>query len=186
MEATAQQIAATIGGAPDAREAIAARAYALALKTAAGVLGTREGAADIAQDVAVLTLRRLAQLREPAAFDGWVHRITVRATLREARRRRLHWGRERPTEELPEPKPAADPASDAGLQQALDRALAALPARQRIAVVLKYVHDLTEAEIAAALDCPPGTAASLLSRGRAQLRSNPELLEFARSEGAMR
>lgn len=186
MEVTAQLIAQAIGGDVDAREAVAARALSLSLKTAAGVLGSREHAADVAQEVAVQALRRLVQLREPGAFDVWVHRMAVRETLRQARRRRLSWTRERPADDLPEPMAAAGGADDDALQQALDRALAALPARQRVAVVLKYVHDLTEAEIAAALGCAPGTAASLLSRGRAALRSDPELLQFAGTEGALR
>lgn len=185
MEVTARQIAAAIGGDADAREQVAARALSLSLKTAAGVLASREHAADVAQEVAVQTLRHLPKLREPGAFDGWVQRIAVRETLRQARKRRLRWTREQPADHLPE-RAASATTSDVGLRQALKRALAALPPRQRVAVVLKYVHDLTEAEIAAALDCPPGTAASLLSRGRAALRANRELLEFAGPEGAMR
>jgi RNA polymerase sigma-70 factor (ECF subfamily) len=184
MDATARQIAAAIAGDADARQSVATRALSLALRTASGVLGSRENAADVAQEVAVQTLRRLPQLREPEAFDGWVHRITVRETLRQARRTRLRWTRERPTGELPEM--ATGDAPDPALHDALTRALSTLPPRQRVAVVLKYVHDMTEAQIAEALACAPGTAAALLSRGRAQLRANPELLQFAGTEGAMR
>jgi len=51
-----------------------------------------------------------------------------------------------------------------------------LPARQRAALTLRYVHDLPDDAIARALRCRPGTVRSLLSRGREALRSlDPEI-----------
>ena len=49
-------------------------------------------------------------------------------------------------------------------------AIDALPYRQRVAIVLRYWHDCTEAEIAAALHCRPGTVGSLIHRAHAELR----------------
>lgn len=49
-------------------------------------------------------------------------------------------------------------------------ALGALPARQRAALVLRFYEDLSEADIAVALGCRPGTVKSLLHRGLAELR----------------
>ncbi len=49
-------------------------------------------------------------------------------------------------------------------------ALAALPPRQRAALVLRFYEDLSEADIAVALGCRPGTVKSLLHRGLAELR----------------
>jgi RNA polymerase sigma-70 factor (ECF subfamily) len=48
-------------------------------------------------------------------------------------------------------------------------AIRRLPTRQRAAVVLRYLADWPEADIAHALDCRPGTVKSLLSRARTQL-----------------
>ena len=53
-------------------------------------------------------------------------------------------------------------------------ALAALPARQRAALVLRFYEDLSEADIAVALGCRPGTVKSLLHRGLAELRKAVE------------
>ena len=64
-------------------------------------------------------------------------------------------------------------------RQALAAALAQLPPRQRLALALRYVHDLSDAEIAAALGCRVGTAHALLSRARAALRQDPLLAELA-------
>jgi RNA polymerase sigma-70 factor (sigma-E family) len=60
-----------------------------------------------------------------------------------------------------------------GVQSAPDElfdALAALPARQRAALVLRFYEDLSEADIAVALGCRPGTVKSLVHRGLAELR----------------
>ena len=51
----------------------------------------------------------------------------------------------------------------------LGDAIARLPFRQRAVVVLRYYADLSEAEIARALDCRPGTVKSLSSRALAAL-----------------
>jgi RNA polymerase sigma factor (sigma-70 family) len=48
-------------------------------------------------------------------------------------------------------------------------AVRALPERQRTCIVLRYVEDLSDAQIAEAIDAPIGTVKSLLSRARARL-----------------
>jgi RNA polymerase sigma factor (sigma-70 family) len=172
------------GGDPEAAEALARRATRLALRTAAALLGTREEASDVAQDVAVEALRSLGKLRDPDAFDAWVHRITVRQTMRRLKRRRRVREEETPLALLAEAaQPAvpqdADPDALIAARHALGAALTGLPARQRLALALRYVHDLSDAEIAAALGCREGTVHALLSRGRRTLRRDPQLLEIA-------
>jgi RNA polymerase sigma-70 factor (ECF subfamily) len=142
---------------------VAARALQVAHRTALGILGDAEAAADIAQDVAITAVRRARSLRDPAALDAWLHRIAVRAALREARRS----GRRREAERAGhDPPPAAD-EDLAGSLALLD----GLPARQRAALTLRYVHDLPDAAIANALRCRSGTVRSLLSRGRDAVRA---------------
>jgi RNA polymerase sigma-70 factor (ECF subfamily) len=155
-------------GRPDAlsSERVAGRALQVARRTALGILGDAEAAADIAQDVAITAVRRAASLRDPAALDAWLHRIAVRAALREARRS----GRRRAAERAGHDPPGAA-ASDAEPVAGSLALLDGLPARQRAALTLRYVHDLTDAEIARALRCRPGTVRSLLSRGRDAVRT---------------
>lgn len=52
----------------------------------------------------------------------------------------------------------------------LQRALLRLTKRQRDAVVLRYIADLSEADVAALLGCSPGTVKSHLNRGTSRLR----------------
>lgn len=172
------------GGDPDAAEALARRATRLALRTAAALLESREEASDIAQDVAVDALRSLGKLRDPAAFDAWVHRITVRHTMRRLKHRRRAREAETPLALLAEaaqpPVPQdTDPDALIAARQAVAAALTGLPAKQGLALALRYVHDLSDAEIAAALDCREGTVHALLSRGRQALRRDPQLIEIA-------
>jgi RNA polymerase sigma factor (sigma-70 family) len=149
------------------QERLAARALAIGRQTALGVLGDREAAADIAQDVAVTALQKAASLRDPAALDAWLHRVAVRAALKEARR-----GRARRDAEL-----AHHERSTGGEDERVETALAllaGLPPRQRAALTLRYVHDLPDRAIARALQCREATVRSLLSRGRDSLRAHME------------
>ena len=176
-----EQVRGYWAGDPAAAEFLARRACRAALRTAAAVMQNREDAGDIAQDVTIDVLASLDRLRDPAAFDAWVHRITVRHVQRALTRRK----RVRVSETALTPEgdhAVAEGPEQAGLlaaRAALTSALAQLPARQRIAIALRYVHDMSDAQVAAALGCRLGTAHALLSRGRARLRRDPRLAEFA-------
>src|SRR5205085_2020073 len=117
-------------------------------RTAGAVLGGRAEAAAVAQEVAIEMLRGLGRLRDPASFDAWVHRITVRAALRALRGGRERAGAEIPLASFVEedvPAAGADPADRVGglaAAEAVRGALGALPPRQRLAVALRYAHDL--------------------------------------------
>ena len=67
------------------------------------------------------------------------------------------------------PDPARDVELDVGLAELRD-ALAALPIRQRTAIVLRYLCDLDDVEIADILKCRRATVRSHVKRGLAQLR----------------
>jgi RNA polymerase sigma factor (sigma-70 family) len=154
---------------------------AIALRTATAIMGSRDEAADVAQDVALDVLRSLDRLRDPEAFDAWVRKIAARHTIAALRRKR----RRPPVVPLVTAS-GGDGADAGGVDQdlliasrgALAQALAALPPRQAMALVLRYVHGLPDREIADALGCRRGTVNALLSRGRATLREAPVLKEL--------
>ena len=143
-------------------EHVASRALQVARRTALGVLGDREAAADVAQEVAITAVRRAGSLRDPVALDAWLHRIAVRAGLGAARRA----GRRREAARAGHDPPPPHDSGPAGTLALLED----LAPRQRAALTLRYVHDLSDAEIARALRCRSGTVRSLLSRGRDALR----------------
>jgi RNA polymerase sigma factor (sigma-70 family) len=163
----------------DSAEVLARRACRLSLRTAAALTGNREEADEISQDVAVEVLRSIGKLRDPDSFDAWVHRITVRRAMRLLRRRRLTGRTEIPLALIAEEGANGTAEDLVVLRATLGDAISRLPDRQRIAVALRYVHDLPHAEIAAALGCSVGTVDSLLSRARSTLRSSEALTLYA-------
>ncbi len=78
------------------------------------------------------------------------------------------WHRRRRMERERQPRPVPE-AVDAESRELLD-ALAHLGVRQRTALVLRFYVDMSEADIAHALGCRPGTVKSLVHRGLRQLK----------------
>jgi RNA polymerase sigma-70 factor (sigma-E family) len=116
-----------------------------------------------------------------AMHDGW-HRLKdtekALAYLRQAvvnRSRSVL--RHRVVVEKNAPKPAPDmPSAEHGAMALLERsaviaALRDLPARQREAIVLRYYADLSEADIAAAMEISRGAVKSHTARGMASLKA---------------
>ena len=113
--------------------------------------------------------------------EPYVRRILVNTHASWWRRR---WRHEQPTDELPEPPPAADgdPHGHLDERDELWQALRRLPARQRTVLVLRYFEDLSEAEIADTMGCSLGTVKSQASRALAKLRLDNSLTR----EGVLR
>jgi RNA polymerase sigma-70 factor (sigma-E family) len=74
------------------------------------------------------------------------------------------------------PAPVPSPGADENLWARVDlaRMLSSLPAAQRLAVVLRYVEDMTEADMAAFLAVSPGTVKSRLARALETMRAQLE------------
>ncbi len=90
---------------------------------------------------------------------------------------RRRWHGEQPTEPLPEIR-TDSPQSTVDERDAIWRALRRLPERQRAVLILKFIEDLSEAQIAEVLGIAPGTVKSYTAKGLAQLRADPGLLDI--------
>lgn len=101
----------------------------------------------------------------PETVNAYARRCVVNAVIDD--RRSLFRRRERVRAELPDAPAAGVPDGDLSALVAL---LAALPARMRAAVVLRYVDGLTVAETAVVLQCSEGTVKSQSARGLERLR----------------
>jgi RNA polymerase sigma-70 factor (sigma-E family) len=66
------------------------------------------------------------------------------------------------------------------------RELGRLPERQRAAIVLRFFHDLPDAEVAEALDCRVGTVRSLISRALGALRTTGTFADDAAGSSYLR
>ncbi len=146
------------------------------LRAAYLLTGDRSSAQDLAQETAVRVLLAWSKVERSAEPAAYARKVLLNVFLAGRRRR---WSAEVATGALPE-HPAADPYAAADDREVLQRALQALPARQRAAVVLRRLEDLSEQETARVLDCSVGTVKSLTSRGTAALRAQLEGQETAR------
>ena len=142
------------------------------LGRAAVLLGcTPHEAEDVVQTALTRCLVKWSKVQRADDRDAYVHRIVVNTFIDQRRRR---WRGEVPTAQLPDAE-LADVATATVDAVGLDRALAALGREQRIAVVLRYYLDLTEAQMASVLGVAPGTVKSRLSRALAALGADPNL-----------
>jgi RNA polymerase sigma-70 factor (ECF subfamily) len=129
-----------------------------------------EVAADMTQDAFVKAYKNYSSLEKPENARAWLYQIAHRVALDEIRRRKivrfLPW-----TGESRGASPSAEHlAMDARLSGEMQRALARIPERQRAALLLAELHDLTGVELAAALDVSHVAARALLTRARENLR----------------
>jgi RNA polymerase sigma factor (sigma-70 family) len=146
--------------------AAASRQYAVATL----ILRDRDRAHDAVQDALLAAWRGVRALREPDAWDVWLHRLTVRACMNAARRQRRRSLIELPADpEIDIASPGDGPSAFAERDR-MERELGLLPIEQRAVIVLHYYVGLPLTEAALALDIPPGTAKSRLHRGLETLR----------------
>ncbi|HEY3524347.1 MAG TPA: RNA polymerase sigma factor, partial [Candidatus Limnocylindrales bacterium] len=127
-------------------------------------------AADLTQDAFVKAYRNYDTLEKPENARAWLYQIAHRVALDELRRRKIirfiPW-----TGEHRGAAPSAEHlAMDLRLSGDLARALERIPERQRAALILAELHDLTGLELAAVLGVSHVAARALLTRARESLR----------------
>ncbi|WP_312881492.1 SigE family RNA polymerase sigma factor [Actinomadura alba] len=152
------------------RDYVAARGPTL-LRAAMLLTSDRAEAEDLLQSALAKTYLAWDRINDRAAVDGYVRRAMVNTQISWWRRRKLEVY---PTDELPE-QPVDDHTRRSELHDALGRALDKLPKRQRLAVMLRYYEDMSEAEIADILGISVGTVKSTVSRAMAKLREDAAL-----------
>ncbi len=131
------------------------------LRLATRLLRSTEDARDVVQDTWVTALSDLGSLRDAGAARAWLHTVCVRLVHRRFRRRKLLalFGLDRTEEDakleqLASPELGPDERAEL---RAVDRALDALPAEEKIAWVLRHVEGLALEEIAGAAGCSLAT-----------------------------
>jgi RNA polymerase sigma-70 factor (ECF subfamily) len=144
----------------------------LAYRVARGVLRNTADAEDVAQEALLRAYRSFHRLRDRNRFRAWLVRISFRIALdrlRSAKRRDQRdvlWSH--PTYQPPAAN-AEDLAASSEFQLHLDRALAELPEKLRLALLLAAMEGHTIDEISALLAIPVGTVKSRIFIARKQL-----------------
>ena len=143
---------------------VAANADGL-VRTAFLMVGDLHEAEDLVQETLFKVAKRwprVSGMENPVAYT---RRILVNLALHGSRKR----SRNRAELKATPPADTAVHAAHLDIHDELFDALAALPPRQRAALVLRYLLDLPEAEVASALGCSLGTVKSSTSRGLKRL-----------------
>lgn len=166
-------VVAAQGGDRAAWERLVARWQPRLLRHAWRLTGHADRAADLVQDAWVDIWKGLRRLEDVVAFPAWAFRIVTRRCHRafgETDRERAGM------RELAEVSAESDDAEGAeAIARDIDlarvrAAMAALPPAQRAALSLFHLEALSVAEIAIALDVPPGTVKTRLMHARRKLR----------------
>jgi RNA polymerase sigma-70 factor (sigma-E family) len=129
----------------------------------------RELAQDLAHDAFVRLTGRLLRLRRTGDFQAYLRATIVNLANSHFRRRRVERRYLLRQSELPHLQ-SGD--RDFEVKDQLQRALLALPTRQRTAIVLRFYEDLSETQAAELMRCRTGTVRSLVSRGMQTLRTD--------------
>ena len=145
----------------------------LVFRTALGITGDEQVAADLLQDV-FLRMHRFAQHIDPdRPLEPWLYRTTANLTYTWMKRHK-RWLR--PLEDVAEWLVGSKKQVPAYVVEVdeewkdVQKAISSLSLQQRVVVVLYYINDLSLQEISEILDVPVGTIKSRLYYGRQALK----------------
>jgi RNA polymerase sigma-70 factor (ECF subfamily) len=153
-------------------EAFERPVYALALQK----LGHPEDAQDVAQDAFLEAYRTLDRLEDAEAFPGWIRRITLSYAFQRLRKRARHPEQTagEAIEALAGPAARFDEIDPRELPNLVLRAISRVPEAYQLALMLRYLEQLTPQQIADELSMNPNTVRVTLHRGSILLRRHFE------------
>jgi len=131
-----------------------------ARRVARRLLGDQAAADDVAAEALARVFARWDRLESLPHRNAWAMRVTANLALDSLRRRRPSVA----------PAAAAHPQDALAVRLALVAALRELPSRQREVVVLRYLADYSEQDVANALGIAPGSVRTHMQRGLESLR----------------
>lgn len=137
-------------------------------------------AEELAQEVFLRVYRSRSTYEPTARFTTWLFRIATHLALNSLRDGRNERAQERldeqvgdmPARQLPDGKPSVEQAMvDWSKVQEVRRAIAALPEKQRAAVLMHKYEEMEYSQIAKVLNCSESAVKSLLFRAYETLRA---------------
>lgn len=155
-------------------ESLMARYQVKAVRTAFLITWNKAQAEDVVQEVFLRIFQRANRIDETRPFEPYLMRSVVNATLnacRDEKRSISLEGNIEIVERLVSQAASVEAQTEyIQLKGKILEALGQLPPRQRAAIVQRYYLDMSEQEMALALDAAPGTVKWLLNSARAGLR----------------
>jgi RNA polymerase sigma-70 factor (sigma-E family) len=158
---------------------VSARTQTL-FRTAYALTGHQQSAEDLLQTALTKTAARWSHFRGDA--EPYVKRVMYHEQVSWWRRKRV---RETSVAMVPDRAGGSDGTHAPLLRLMLQRALLQLAPRQRAVLVLRYLEDQSEQQVAQIMGCTPSTVGSQAARALARLREiAPELRELLTPEEA--
>ena len=170
-------------GDEDAFEALYERLYPSVLNVAYRMLGDRDAAEDVAQEVLLKLYTSPRSYKPTARLSTWLYRVTCNACIDEIRKRRKS---SFDLDDISISFHELDPqksAESSELADAVRQAIASLPENQRAAIVLQRYEGLSYQEIAEVLKTSIPAVESLLSRAKESLKSRLSLYVYQNPDG---
>lgn len=129
--------------------------------------GDSAAASDVTQQVFLKLMTSIGQFRGDAEFSTWLYRLVVNACTDASRRRKADAADTDPSllDARTAPGSQEEDYARSQMENSVRAAISELPAKFRIAVLLRYFDGLSYEQMAEALHCSMGTVASRLSRG---------------------
>jgi RNA polymerase sigma-70 factor (ECF subfamily) len=166
-------------------EELFARYHSMVFQLAYRVLGDREEALDLCQEIFLTVYRKMHRFRGESSLKTWIYRIAVNRAAN-----RFRWWnrlRRRGTVSLDEhlssdsKRSHSDTLESDGKspeqslllmeeREQIERSLLELPIQQRVAVIMRDIAGLSYEEIAESMQVSLGTVKSRISRGREELK----------------
>jgi RNA polymerase sigma-70 factor (ECF subfamily) len=134
--------------------------------------GSEQDAQDVVQDTFIYLLKKFPGFRLTASMTTFLYPAVKHLSLNARRKRCAGAADETTLNKIPVAEQNATPRSE------LAAALAALPNEQREVVLMRFVDEMSLAEVAASLDIPLGTAKSRLHNALRKLRDDPRTRDY--------
>jgi RNA polymerase sigma factor (sigma-70 family) len=134
------------------------------------VLADEHAAEDAFQATFLVLVRKARSVSKKASLRSWLYGVALRVALRARQQGGLRHRREQETPIRPN-RDAATEADWQDVRPILDEEIQRLPEKYRLPILLCYLEGKSNDEAARLLNCPRGTLATRLARGRERLRS---------------
>jgi RNA polymerase sigma-70 factor, ECF subfamily len=170
VEAFRQLKRGDIGG----LEYFVSRYQVKATRAAFLVIHDQARAEDVVQETFVHIFQNSSRLDETRSFEPYLMRSVVNAALNACRNDKRFVSMDSNVDAvegmLSEAASVESQVEYSELRNGIVTALKQLPPRERVVIVQRYYLDMSEKEMAVALDAPPGTVKWLLNAARTKLR----------------
>jgi RNA polymerase sigma factor (sigma-70 family) len=172
----------SLEGSGKAFRSLVERYHSLVYSVVRSIMGNCDDAEDVTQEVFIKIYRKLSTFRGESKLSTWIYRIARNEAINAAARTRVPL---QPLDDTREPISTHDgPAEHLDRRitaTVIEKLLAGLDERYRMAIELRYMSEKSYAEIAEIMDIPIGSVKTYIYRAKATLKRKLELAGYGNS-----